>query len=57
VQHQLPVLCDGGFVGRGENVLLFGLPGRGKTHVACALGHELVSRGHAVLFEATHALV
>lgn len=57
VQRQLPVLCDGGFVERGENVLLFGLPGRGKTHVASVLGHELVARGHAVLFTATHALV
>ncbi len=26
---------------RGENLLLFGLPGRGKTHLACAIGHEL----------------
>jgi DNA replication protein DnaC len=32
VAKQLPTLCEGGFVERGENVLLFGLPGRGKTH-------------------------
>lgn len=57
VQRQLPVLCEGAFVERGENVLLFGLPGRGKTHVACALGHELVHKGYAVLFVAAHALV
>ena len=57
VQRQLPVLCEGGFVDRGENLLLFGLPGRGKTHVACAIGLELVARGRAVLFVATHALV
>jgi DNA replication protein DnaC len=57
VAKLLPTLCEGGFVERGDNVLLFGLPGRGKTHVACALGHELVRRGHRVLFTPTYALV
>jgi len=56
-QRQLPHLCEGGFVERGENLLLFGLPGRGKTHLACAIGHELVLKGHPVLFVAAHALV
>jgi DNA replication protein DnaC len=53
----LPTLCEGGFLERGDNVLLFGLPGRGKTHVACAIGHELIRRGHRVLFTPTYALV
>jgi DNA replication protein DnaC len=53
----LPTLCEGAFLERGDNVLLFGLPGRGKTHVACAIGHELVKRGHRVLFISTYALV
>lgn len=57
VQKQLPTLCDGAFVERGDNVLIFGLPGRGKTHLASAIGHELVRRGHRVLFTATFALV
>lgn len=57
VQKQLPTLCEGAFVERGDNVLIFGLPGRGKTHLAAALGHELVRRGHRVLFTATFALV
>jgi DNA replication protein DnaC len=57
VAKQLPTLCEGGFVDRGDNVLLFGLPGRGKTHVVCAIGHELVRRGHRVLFIPTFALV
>lgn len=57
VAKLLPMLCEGGFAERGENVLLFGLPGRGKTHVACAIGHELVRRGRRVLFTATYALV
>ena len=49
-RRQLPALCDGGFVERAENVLVFGLPGRGKTHLVCAVGHELVRRGYSVLF-------
>jgi DNA replication protein DnaC len=57
VQKMLPTLCDGAFVERGDNVLCFGLPGRGKTHLVCAIGHELVQRGHRVLFIATFALV
>jgi DNA replication protein DnaC len=57
VQKMLPVLCDGDFLQRGDNVLCFGLPGRGKTHLVCAVGHELVQRGHRVLFTATFALV
>jgi DNA replication protein DnaC len=53
----LPTLCDGSFVGRGDNVLVFGLPGRGKTHFVCALGHELIQRGHRVFFVPAFALV
>lgn len=57
VRRQLPALCDGGFLSRADNILLFGLPGRGKTHVAAAIGHELTHRGHAVLFTTTQRLV
>jgi DNA replication protein DnaC len=57
VAKQLPSLCDGGFIERGENLLVFGLPGRGKTHVVAAIGHELIRRGYRVLFTPTFALV
>lgn len=57
VRRQLSTLCDGGFVQRAENVLAFGLPGRGKTHCAAAIGHELVQRGHEVLFRPAFAIV
>ena len=56
-QKQLISLSEGGFLGRGENVLVFGLPGRGKTHLVSALGHELILRGYRVLFTPTYALV
>ena len=57
IKRQLPTLCEGGFVDRAENLLAFGLPGRGKTHLACAIGHELVRRGRSVLFVPTYKLV
>jgi len=58
VRRQLPTLLEGGFVERGENLLVFGLPGRGKTHFLCALGRELVlRRGCPVYFTPTFKLV
>ena len=57
VKRQLPTLCEGGFVERAENLLAFGLPGRGKTHVLAAIGHELVQRGYRVVFVAAFRLV
>ena len=42
---------------RAENLLAFGLPGRGKTHLLAAIGHELVQRGYRVLFVAAFRLV
>jgi len=57
VVKQLATLCEGGFVERGDNLLAFGLPGRGKTHLVCAIGYELIQRGYRVLFTATYALV
>lgn len=57
VRRLLPELCQGHLLERSENVLLFGLPGTGKTHLACALGYEWVQRGRSVLFEPTYKLV
>jgi DNA replication protein DnaC len=58
VRRQLPTLLEGGFVERAENLLVFGLPGRGKTHFLCALGRELIlRRGYAVYFTPTFKLV
>ena len=53
----LPTLCEGNFLERGDNILCFGLPGRGKTHMVCAIGHELVQKGHRVFFTPTYALL
>ncbi len=44
-------------VALGDNVLLFGRPGVGNSHVACALDHALVGAGVSVLFIPTYQLV
>ena len=38
-------------------LMAFGLPGTGKTHALCALGHRLVEAGHSVLFAPAYRLV
>ena len=43
--RQVRSLLEGDFVDRHENVLIFGNPGSGKTHVACAIGQELIRAG------------
>jgi len=51
IRRQLPALLEGRFVKEAENILAFGLPGRGKTHLLCAIAHELILRhGYKVLF-------
>ena len=57
VRRQISSLCTGEFADRAENVLAFGLPGRGKTHLVIAIGHELIQRGHSVYFAPTYQLV
>jgi len=58
VKQQIPALIEGRFVQRAENVLCFGLPGKGKSHLLCAIDHELiVNKGYEVLFTSTFSLV
>jgi len=57
VVQQVRSLLEGSFVDRHENVLIFGVPGSGKTHILCALGQELVRAGRTVQFWTTGLLV
>ena len=57
VDAHLGVLVEGDFTRRHENVLAFGNPGSGKTHLLCALAQELIHRGQRVVFISSHQLV
>jgi len=57
VKRQLPTLCDGNFLKQAKNILSFGLPGRGKTHVISAIGHELIRKGFRIIFFPAFKLV
>ena len=58
VDHKLVrELATGRFIANAENVILFGPPGVGKTHLAIGLGRAIVEAGHSVLFESATALL
>jgi DNA replication protein DnaC len=50
-------LSTGNFIVHGENVLMFGPPGVGKTHLAIGLGRKIVEQGHTVRFTTATALL
>lgn len=57
VDAQLSALLDGSFLERSENILAFGNPGSGKTHLVCAIGQELILSGYRILFRPCNLLV
>ena len=55
---QVSALAQGTeWIDRGANVLLFGPPGVGKSHLVSALGHALIEAGRRVLFTRCSDLV
>jgi DNA replication protein DnaC len=56
-KKQIAELASGAFVGRGENVVLLGPPGVGKTHLAIAIGRAVIERGYTVEFITATALL
>lgn len=57
ISAHLDILVEGSFVERKENVLAFGQPGSGKSHLLCAIGQELIHRGRRILFHSCGHLV
>jgi DNA replication protein DnaC len=49
-QRLVRELATARFLTQAENVLIFGAPGVGKTHLAIAVGRAVVEAGHSVLF-------
>jgi DNA replication protein DnaC len=57
VSRQMKVLLEGGFLDRKENLVIFGNPGAGKSHLLCAIAQELIAmRGEKIKY-ATCALL
>ena len=46
-----------GWIAQGHNLLAFGPPGVGKTHLIAGIGHALIDHGYKVLFVRTSELV
>jgi DNA replication protein DnaC len=58
IRRQLPTLLEADFVRRGDNLLCFGLAGRGKTHFVAAVAREWIRRHQLnVLFVPAFRLV
>jgi DNA replication protein DnaC len=57
IQHQFNALRDGKFLARKENILFFGTPGGGKTHLMCGLAQEMVRKGFKTFFRPCAALI
>ena len=45
ISRQMKMLLEGDFLNRKENLLIFGNPGAGKSHLLCAIAQELISIG------------
>jgi DNA replication protein DnaC len=57
VRTTFATLREGSFIDQAVNVIVFGNPGTGKTHLLAGLGHELVRQDRTVLFTPTFQLV
>jgi DNA replication protein DnaC len=57
IRQQTKILLEGSFVDRTENILAFGKPGSGKTHLLCAISHELARQGKKVYFTTCDSMV
>ena len=50
IDMQLSHLLEGDFLDRRENILAFGNPGSGKTHLLCAIAQELIYKERRIKF-------
>ena len=51
--HVSAITAGDSWIGKGSNILLFGPPGVGKSHLGSAIGLALVQNGYRVLFTRT----
>src|SRR5438552_11436252 len=55
--HVMALAEADSWIAQGHNLLAFGPPGVGKTHLIAGIGHALIDRGYKVLFVRTSELV
>lgn len=55
--HVNAITAGDSWVGKGDNILLFGPPGVGKSHLGSAIGLALVENGYRAAFTRTTDLV
>ena len=53
---RISILLDGDFLNHRKNVFVFGNTGNGKTHLLCAVSHELIRKGWSVFFAPANQL-
>ena len=57
-KSQVMSLSTGGdWLEQGDNILMFGPPGVGKSHLACGIGRSLIEHGYRVMFFPTNNFV
>jgi DNA replication protein DnaC len=56
-KKQVQTLSTCHFIEHGENLVILGPPGVGKTHLAVGLGLKAIERGYRVLFTTAAALI
>lgn len=49
-KQQLAGLSEGRYLGQGENILITGATGCGKSYLACALGHQACMTGYRTTY-------
>jgi DNA replication protein DnaC len=57
LRRQLPELRQGDFIKQADNILIFGQPGTGKTHLAAGLAYDWIQHDYTVWFTPTYKLV
>ncbi len=56
-KEQLLVFCEGMFIEKGENVLITGATGCGKSYLACALSRQACMLGYRTLYFAMNRFI